>query len=419
MVHNGSGPVTVYFTWIIIFTRPQAAFFKENKMTGKERLLAAIRGEEVDRVPVWIHGFPIGEGLPDKGHFTKGWMAEKEYKELFEAKEKYTDAWKIWHLAGKGFRPYSEMDFTNRHMLVPPKYVHFEERQVTAELRYYEGRVDTPRKRLTFRSEVRRGEHQAWRVEHLAKSLDDLLALAEVPFSFDLKDVDFERYKSAYETTGERGIVSMFISDPLVTLSGAIDFDKFLLILLEEPKVMHELLQEMTSRTLKIIDAVFKNTKLDTLVIMGGSEQATPPLMSPRTFDEYIVPYSGQVIKHLKKYGILVHIHCHGRVQEALKKFIEMGADSVDPVEPPPQGDVTYAEAREIVGEGLTLIGNIECSELQNESPVYIRNRVKEILKLGKKRLVITDSAPQLAAFTRKLADNYRVMIETALEYGG
>jgi uroporphyrinogen-III decarboxylase len=400
------------------FARPFGIVKKEIAMTGKERLTAALKGEAVDRVPVCLRGFPVGEELPPGDHFTKAWKSAKEYRELFEDKQQYVDAFKVWHLAGPGFRPYSEMDFTNRHALVAPQHVRFEEKQISENEKRYEGWVDTSRGRLTYQSKVARGEHQAWRVEHIAKTLDDIIALVELPWSFDVNDVDFGRYHTAHDPLGDQGVVSMFITDPIVTISGCIDFQDFLMLAFQEPKTIHELIQEMTNRTLKIIDGVFKNRELDTTITIGGSEQIRPPMLSDQHFDEYVVQYTSQIVKRLKEYGLLVHCHCHGRVKTVLNKFIEMGYDSIDPVEPPHQGDLTYAEARDIVGDRLTLVGNLEAVEMLNETPAYIRKRVKEILSLGKNRVVISDSAPPVAAYTQKQANNYRAMIDAALEFG-
>lgn len=390
------------------------------EMTGKERLTAAIRGEAVDRAPIWIHGFPIGEPFPSSDHYTKGWQTLPEYRELFEQYQQHIDVIKAWVLGGDAFRRYGELNLTNRFMMTPPELIRFREKQETPNLRVYEGEIRTPRKTLTFRNEVVRGEAQLWRVEHAAKTLDDLVALAEVPFDYQPQEDDIHLYAQVCDTLGERGLVMWFLSEPISTIACAISFEEFLLLAGSEQKVLHELMEEMTRRILLIIDKVFARwPHLGRMVMLGGCEEATPPMMGPGGFEEFVVPYSGRIIERLKqKHGCRVHVHCHGRVNGALRSMIQMGVDSTDPVEPPPQGDVTFAEARAIAGDKLTLVGNIECSELVNEEPAYIRRRVKEVLAHGNRRVIITDSAPQFAAFTRKQADNYRAMIETALECG-
>ena len=141
--------------------------------------------------------------------------------------------------------------------------------------------------------------------------------------------------------------------------------------------------------------------------------------MAPESFDGFIVPYDGKIIARLKEIGIPVNMHCHGKVGYALKKMIEMGVDASDPVEPPPSGNVTYAEAREITAGKLTLVGNLEFDELENMDSGYIRKRVQEILSLGRERLILGASAGPLNAVTPRLAGNYKTWIDTCLEQYG
>ena len=112
-------------------------------------------------------------------------------------------------------------------------------------------------------------------------------------------------------------------------------------------------------------------------------------------------------------------MHCHGKVSHALGCMMAMGVDATDPVEPPSAGDVTYAQARDIAGDRLTLMGNLEFDELEHASPEIIRRRVREVLSHGNRRLILAASAGPLSAMTPRLADNYRAWIDTALEFGG
>jgi uroporphyrinogen-III decarboxylase len=59
-----------------------------------------------------------------------------------------------------------------------------------------------------------------------------------------------------------------------------------------------------------------------------------------------------------------------------------MGVDVLNPIEPPPLGDITLKEAIEITGNGMGLEGNIEISSLllgsEEEVRSLIRNTVIE-----------------------------------------
>jgi hypothetical protein len=63
-------------------------------MNGRERMLAAFRGEPVDRAPIWLReGFPIILGPEDDpNHFTRGWQADPLYRELYDYVQPHVDA---------------------------------------------------------------------------------------------------------------------------------------------------------------------------------------------------------------------------------------------------------------------------------------------------------------------------------------
>ena len=71
-----------------------------------------------------------------------------------------------------------------------------------------------------------------------------------------------------------------------------------------------------------------------------GPEFATEPLLPSRFFAEYVVPYTGPMVKMIQRHGGFVRLHCHGRIRNVLPHIAAMGVDAIDPIEPPPQGDV-------------------------------------------------------------------------------
>jgi uroporphyrinogen-III decarboxylase len=337
------------------------------------------------------------------------WKRDPLYRELYDYAEPHADVMRSWSIGGH----------INRFLMIPPHVIHRKTTQVDRDLCRVDGWVDTPRGILTFRDEIKRGINTYWNIEHLVETAEDLKKLAEIPFHFDPQDVD--RYLADFhrqnQELGERGIMRIEYPSPIVAISATMKLENFLAMSVQENRLFHEILEEITRRLIAITDAIFAKGPLETIVNLGGSEQCTPPLMSPASFDEYVVPYDGAIVRRLKEYGILVNMHCHGKVHDALSRMIRIGVDSTDPIEPPPAGDVTYPEAREIAEDRLTLIGNLEFDELESHSPEHIRHRVRQILSLGKRRLILAASAGPVSAVPRRLVDNYKAWIDTCLEY--
>lgn len=379
-------------------------------MTGRERLFAAMRGESVDRVPIWMReGFPADRPLPDAEDFSRGWMAEPLYQELYDYVEPHMD--KTFGWGGGGF---------NRTIMIPPDRFESEEIERTDDHVRNRTTITTPRGELTSVRESRRGEATGWTLEYPVKTKDDLAALAEVPFEVDEEACRnaYESYRNAEERAGDRGAPWAFISSPIVCISGAMKFELFLELSITERDWFHELLEEITRRNIAILESIFSHGPIDSVWTFGGSEQCTPPMMSPQSYDEHVVPYDGRMIDFLHEHDCPVNIHCHGKVAHALECMIEEGADGTDPVEPPPDGDTPYGEAREIVGDELTLLGNLEFDDFEHKEPAQIREHVRDQLSYGTKRLIMTTSAGPISSVSRRLVDNYKAWIDAIREFG-
>ncbi len=389
-------------------------------MTGAERLLAAIKGDPVDRPPIWLRegfnigGDPLEEPMGDvlgggvDREFLLGWKRDPLYQDLLRYVQPHVEVMRSWSVDG----------YINRFLMIPPQYIHREAVPIDENIFQIDGWVETPSGKLTFRDEIRRGANTYWNIEHLVETVEDLRKLAAVPFEFDPAQIEgyLQDFHMRRKALGDRGIMRIEYPSPIVAISAAMSLENFLTMSALEKDFFHELLEEITRRLLVITEAIFARGPLETIVNFGGSEQCTPPMMAPEAFDDFIVPYDGKIIARLKEIGIPVNMHCHGKVRYALKKMIEMGVDASDPVEPPPSGNVTYAEAREITDGKLTLVGNLEFDELENRDSGYIRERVQEILSLGKERLILGASAGPLNAMTPQLVDNYKTWIDTYLE---
>ena len=104
------------------------------------------------------------------------------------------------------------------------------------------------------------------------------------------------------------------------------------------------------------------------------------PMMSPDDFDRLVVAYDRPLMDICHDRGRMVAVHCHGNIRHAVKRFMEMGVDQIDPVEAMPWGDISLEEIRDITKTQITLTGNIQFSEICNSTPEKIKSRVHNII---------------------------------------
>jgi hypothetical protein len=109
-------------------------------------------------------------------------------------------------------------------------------------------------------------------------------------------------------------------------------------------------------------------------------------------------------------------------VREALAKFAALGADATDPVEAPPAGDVTLAEARRLLGDRLTIFGNLQLHDLETMSRDEVVRLTRQTLEEGAPggRFALQPTAePITVPLNPKLEENWMAYIETGLDYRG
>ena len=120
-----------------------------------------------------------------------------------------------------------------------------------------------------------------------------------------------------------------------------------------------------------------------------GPELCIPPLMSPKDFEDFVFRFDKPLIDLIHERGGYAWAHCHGKMGPVLERFVEMGVDVLNPMEPPPMGDLTLEEAFALVGDRMGLEGNIETHELMSASKERIRDLVREAIEAGRGRRFI------------------------------
>jgi uroporphyrinogen-III decarboxylase len=245
---------------------------------------------------------------------------------------------------------------------------------------------------------------------------DDLEKLRSVPF--EVGEVSYHTFDEEARRLGDGGVMCLSLSSPWVVFSSCMPFELALEWSVAESTLVHECLQEITRRILACLEVVFQRPLADIVANIGGSEQCTPPMMGPDAYQRFVTPYETPIASFLAAHSVPLNCHCHGMIRDAIPEMILAGMAATDPVEPPPMGNVTIAEARALAGDRLTLCGNLEWQELVESPPGVIRRRVREIMETGSRRLVMAASAGPVTAMGPATIRNYREWIDAVLEFG-
>jgi hypothetical protein len=157
------------------------------------------------------------------------------------------------------------------------------------------------------------------------------------------------------------------------------------------------------------------------IIRFGGQEQAVPPFAPPELFWEYVAKYDRRFVELIKNYQCLVQLHCHGKIGKVLNMIASLQPDALEPIEPPPHGDISLGEVKRKVGNKMCLIGNVEACDLSHCSEKEIDQKVKEAIEDGSEGggfILCPTSVLVLSKLTRQQEANFLQFIESGLKYG-
>ena len=386
-------------------------------MNRRERLMATLQGEPVDRLAVNLYeigGLVMDPNNPDRFNVYN----DPSWKPLLDLAENHTDLIRLRSpVRAESHRAWGDQSDTKSLRNEFFKVENFEENgnKITRITLTIGGRtMATMTKREPDIDTV-------WTTEHLLKSKDDLLAYMQLPDEVFAENIDISPLLTEEEKLGDSGIVMVDTEDPLCAAATMFSMEDFMILALTEQELFHQLLQKLSKQ-------IFNRTKKVAAEFPGrlwriyGPEFACEPYLPPKLFEEYVVRYTGPMVDVIKKFGGFARIHSHGRIKNVLDHIVGMGADAIDPVEPSPQGDVQLKEVREKYGDKLVLFGNIEVTDIENlpadKFGELVDRTLEEIASTSGRGCVIMPSASPIGRkVPAQTLQNYETLVQKTCDF--
>ncbi len=312
-------------------------------MNSRERCLAAIRGEEVDRVPVFplLMAFAADHmGVSYRDFATNG--AALAEAQLFVYERFRPDALTVASdiarlpadLGGDIAYPENHPPFVRSPILGDP-----------AEL-----------KSLRRPDPTRKGSRMA----------DRLLAL-----------------ETLRKAVGDECLVLGWLNMPFAEACLACGLENFLLLLSDDPQGAHEILGFMQAC---VID--YGLAQIDTGAEMLGLGDSAASLLSPSLYREFVLPYEREICDAFHDAGTLIKLHICGNTTALLPDMIASGADlfNVDHL-------VDFDHAHDVYSQaGVCFKGNLDpVADFMDITPGECRFRCVQLLeKTGTPRYMLS-----------------------------
>ena len=370
-------------------------------MTSRERLLTALACEVPDRVPVSTYELA--------GYNSKAWENnDPSYARLMQAIREKADCVSMWN-------PGSNAVFMESSYPVPIDTQQSHENTVTFTRRT----IHTPKGDLHQAGREIDGIYTTWQTEHLCKSIEDVDKTLSVPYEpVEYDASDYDRIK---REVGDNGIIMASLSDPLGIAAALMEFGSFTIWAMTETGHFARTVAMLHERVMENLRRMLAVNVVD-LYRICGPEYATPPYLPPVLFRKVVVPYVAEMVDLLRSKGGRVRFHCHGRIRDVLDMIFETGADSMDPCEAPPTGDIALAHVKKRIGKRMCIFGNIHPVVLEHGTVDDVRQTVKDCMEAAKEGggyTIMPTAAPINTPLPKNVEANYLQYLDAALEFGG
>jgi len=386
-----------------------------------KRLVGAYNGEIIDRVPIVspISWHPMRD---IDGEKPGEWREEENFKKVARMVQEHCDL----------YPPYNKVKYPGVFASYPVAYQRFceapdefveelEPEDLGEKRSRHTFLLHTPKGDLTYIYDLEEGIETRWDREKPIKTPEDVERMLSVPYYFNKPDPsEYEPFRQHRKDMGPLCVGGSGVNSMVAMLCGMMSFQLLLEWVITEPGLLKGLADAWYERTSEKVTFLLSQG-VGPFWHFNGVERASPPMMGPAQWEEFVVPYDGKIMAMIKEKDpeSRIHVHCHGNVGTLLDSFIDMGVDSTDPVEPPPQGDIEMGEAKERTGGKLTLFGNMEFVDMETCTPDRIEEKVQRAIEEGgKEHTVLFPSATPHERHTDLFTENAVRYIEAGLKYG-
>ena len=191
-------------------------------------------------------------------------------------------------------------------------------------------------------------------------------------------------------------------------------FDRFVVAARKERDFVRRLIAFHTDLHCELAEAM-ADAGLPGMIYTDDLGSRSGPLLNPRLVEELFGDSYRRIVETAHAQGMKIVIHSCGNVTPLLSFFADCGFDAVHPIEP--TAGMSLAEAKELVGRRMCLIGNLDVTH------ILVDATREEVLEAA--RRAIRDAGPGggfiLApdhSHPRVSVERLRWMVEAAREYG-
>lgn len=322
-------------------------------MTGKERFLATVAKQPVDRPAVWMSA-PTGIELER----VCAYYGVNNWHELQEKAGDDVYAFDIPYDSGYATHIAATFDWYQNGSNVDPDH-----RTLTADGCFKD-----------------------------AKVLSDL-DFFEWPDPRLYIDAEETRRRCAAAPEG-RATLAQCWSAHFQDACAAFGMEKALINMAVNPEIYQAVDEKIIDFYLKANEVVFEATKgmLDAVIFANDFGSQLGLMISPAMIEKYVMPGSKKLVEQAHSYGVKVIYHSCGAIFDAIPCLLDIGVDIVHPIQATAHG-MDPNRLKQAYGDRVAFCGGVDIQDLlPNGTPAQVQAKVEELRELFPTGLVISPS---------------------------
>ncbi|MCC6444872.1 MAG: hypothetical protein IT210_15620 [Armatimonadetes bacterium] len=361
-------------------------------MSSRERMRHVFRCEPTDRMPIRLWG--VDPMFPS---------ARPSWEPLYAMTEEFgLDQIRSWSPKAE------EQD-------EPLVQYHSQERECPKpDLREIETVMETPAGPLSQVYYAPKDGSPGYVHKYFIETVEDARRWLSVPLR--KTGVRVDSYFELERRSGDSALLMIGLGEAMYAVQAMMGSEIFGYWLIDERNLLHE----MIDRAYAGIEDAAKHYlahNLGDCYGWVGPELCIPPLASPQDFHEFVFAYDKRIIDLAHDAGKLVWVHCHGDMHPVLEGFAEMGVDCLNPIEPPPIGKLTLADAKRRANGRMCLEGGVQNGDFQILEPEEMAKVTEAAVAQGKPGggyiLSSTSDPSTWVSLSEKIIANHRAFVET------
>ena len=340
------------------------------EMRVKKRLLGAIRGQEIDRMPwspflAYYWDF-VDEAIAKKGQFA--YLQDLKADPLL-----------------RGFHCLYQV---KRHQCEIHDVTHGKTRTVT-----YTTPVGTLREVYTFAPAAK-----TWFLTGHPVTNRETLNILQYIYEHTEIVRNTQQFDEDWQTLGDDALLLPVIGTLCKTgiqsmVEHWLGTEELAYAMLDYPEEVESCLAVMRLRDRETVE-ISADSDAEGFIFWEDSSTTN---LTPDTFCRYAAPQINEWGDIIHAHGKLLIHHACGHLKDLLAHMGETRIDAIESISPPPTGNVEISDAFSVLPAHIGLIGGIEPTVLLNETPDRFEQYVKKLILDNRSRrfvLANSDSCP-------------------------